>query len=184
MRYSRRHILKAIPAALALALGPALASSSRAAYGPTALYQIAFSFNCNNPSACGPNLGGFWGWAAVNSDGTADAQLTECSHFQGSGPAAGALHFAQHVAGTPQQPGWYIAPSPLLGGLPGFWIRNETDTFTGHTGGPPQTITIESENADLGIPALPGHYKAQTLIGMIAPPGTNFEIQVTRIPGH
>src|SRR6266566_4219021 len=72
------------------------ASSAAANYGPLAEYQTAFSFNCNNPSFCGPNqggLGGFWGWAVFNTDGSANAQLTFCGHSVGGGGRAGAQHY-------------------------------------------------------------------------------------------
>ncbi|MGN6358832.1 MAG: hypothetical protein ACTHNK_00400 [Thermomicrobiales bacterium] len=180
MRTFPRRALAAVPAlALVLALGAFLAPGAGASYGPAAAYQTALSFNCTNPSLCGPSLGGFWGWVVFNADGSADAQLVGCSHFQGGSPAAGAQSLAVDVAGPS---GWYIAPPPSLGGLPGFWLTNETDTFNGRSGGPPQTVTIPSENIDLGIPAIPGHYSAQALFGLSAPPGTNFEIQVTAIP--
>lgn len=184
MRYSPRHILKAVPAlALALALGALLAPGA-AADGSTALYRASVSFSCNKPSICGPNLGGFRGSVVFNSDGTAHAELVNVAHVQGGGPAAGAQHFSAVIAGTPQQPGWYIAPSPELGGLLGFWLTNETDTFTGRSGGSPQTVVIPVENFDTGVPAVPGHYSSRTMYGMSAPPGTNFEVQVTGNSGR
>lgn len=179
MKYSRRRVLTIGSASvLALALGAELAPAALAEYGPLAVYQTTFSMNCNNPSVCGPNLGGFWGWAVFNSDGTADAQLTGCDHMQGGGPAAGAQHFSSDVSGTAQNPGWYIGPNG------NFWINNETDTFTGRTGGQPQTITIGSEAVDTGIPATPGHWNVATLLGFKAPPGLSIQIQVTKIPNR
>jgi hypothetical protein len=46
--------------ALSVAVGVA-AGPAKAEYGPLAEYQVAISMNCNNPSFCGPDLGGFWG---------------------------------------------------------------------------------------------------------------------------
>lgn len=165
----------ALKGALALALALAIAVSvgmTRApaahAYGRLALWQVGLSFNCNNPTYCGSQLGGFWGWAEFDSDGTADAQLTGCDHMQG-GRAGGAQHFAS--SGT-----WTTLPGQF-----DFFLTSETDTFTGRSGGPPVTVTIPSESFDTGIPAQAGHFSAQTLFGMQAPPGTNFEIQVTQL---
>src|SRR5260370_1701714 len=62
-----------------------------------------------------------------------------------------------------------------------FVVTSEIDTITGHTGGPPITVTIASQYFDTGIPAASGHYSSQTLVGMQAPPGTNFEIQVAHL---
>jgi hypothetical protein len=61
--------------------------------------------------------------------------------------------------------------------------ENEWVTYTGHTGGSPVTVYDPSPPypSDTGIPAQPGHYSAQTLFGMKAPPGTNFEIQVVAL---
>src|SRR5712691_5414798 len=126
----------------ALMLAGAVLSSSATAGGYTsrAQYQTTFSFNCNTPAFCGPNLGGFWGWAQFNFDSTADAELIGCDHLQGGGAAAGAQHFSADV------PGWVIAPASATGGqlapgTPEFWITGETDTITGRTGGPPVTLT-------------------------------------------
>jgi hypothetical protein len=144
------------------------------AYGRAAQWQIGLSFNCNNPSICGSQLGGFWGWAEFDSDNTADAQLTGCGHLHG-GPAGGAQHFSADVHS------WTIAPGSA--GPATFFVTSETDTITGHTGGPPVVIDIPSEYMDTGIPAVAGHFSSRTLFGMQAPPGTNFEIQVTKLHG-
>jgi hypothetical protein len=144
------------------------------AYGSAALWQIGLSFNCNNHSLCGSQLGGFWGWAEFDSDNTADAQLTGCSHMQG-GPAAGAQHFSADVHS------WTIAPGSA--GPATFFVTSETDTITGRQGGPPVVIDIPSEYMDTGVPAVAGHFSSRTLFGMQAPPGTNFEIQVAKLHG-
>jgi hypothetical protein len=68
----------AVSVAVGVAAGPA-----KADYGPLAECQVALPMNCNNPSFCGSDLGGFWGWAVFNTDGTADAELTDCGHLVG-----------------------------------------------------------------------------------------------------
>ena len=80
---------------IAFALSSAIAGTApAAAYGNNAVYQITFSFNCNTVNdPCFEQFGfsGLWGWIALNSDGSADIQATECGHDRaGSG---GAIHF-------------------------------------------------------------------------------------------
>jgi hypothetical protein len=83
----------AVAAGLAAVLGVTTAPAG-AAYGPLAEYQVAISANCNNVSICGADgLGGFWGWAVFNTNGTADAELTGCGHLQGGG-GGGASHMS------------------------------------------------------------------------------------------
>src|SRR5437870_10946801 len=93
----RRLILMA--AALAAAATMAVGYASPAsAYGGGAghdTWQVGISGNCNNPSFCGTELGGFWGWVEFDrfADGTitGDAQLTGCGHFLRGG-GGGAFH--------------------------------------------------------------------------------------------
>jgi hypothetical protein len=170
----KRSIVVVAAASLAL-LGSGLATApSAGAYGRAALWQIGLSFNCNNRSLCGSQLGGFWGWAEFDSDNTADAQLTDCEHLQG-GRAGGAHHFSADVHS------WTIAPGSA--GPATFFVTSETDTITGRTGGPPVVIDVPTEYMDTGIPAMAGHFSSRTLFGMQAPPGTNFEIQVAKLHG-
>src|SRR5438093_807155 len=91
--------------------------------GNVQLYQVTASFNCNNPSFCGNNLGGFWAWAVFNQDGTFDAELTGCSHLADS--HAPGLQGAQHFHAD----GHYIV-APFNGAL---WIVvvDEVDTASG-----------------------------------------------------
>jgi hypothetical protein len=151
-----------------------LAGNAKADYGPLAVYQVAISQNCNNPDFCGPELGGFWGWAVFNSDGTADAELTGCGHLQGGpgGGGGGAGHMSIDATG------WFIGDNG------NFWISHETVTFTGH--GPP--VTLEDPDgpypSDTGIPAAPGHYRTSDLLGFQPPPGVSFQIQVVKIPNR
>jgi hypothetical protein len=168
-----RTLVALVPVVATAALAAALVGSPSAkAYGNNALWQIGMSFNCDNPSACGPDLGGFWGWAEFDRGGEGDAQLTGCSHMRG-GPGAGAQHFAVDVHG------WTIAPGSA--GPETFFVTSETDTITGHTGGPPVTIDIPSEYMDTGIPAVPGHYSTTEIFGMKPPPGVSIQIQVVQL---
>jgi hypothetical protein len=142
------------------------AGSARAEYGPLAVYQVTFSFNCNNPSVCGPDLGGFWGWAVFNSDGSADAELTGCGHTVGGG-GGGAIHFHADAED------WFIQNGD-------FWVSSEVDTYVGrfaHT-------EVISSPTDTGIPAAPGHYSTSEILGFKAPPGMAIQIQVTKIPNR
>src|SRR5919197_3176091 len=91
--------LAALAAAAALAAGFA---SSAGAYGGGAshdTWQIGISGNCNNPSFCGEELGGFWGWIEFDryADGTitGDAKTAGCFHLPGSaGGGGGGAQFA------------------------------------------------------------------------------------------
>jgi hypothetical protein len=158
-------------AATSIAVVLGFAGSARADYGPLAQYQVAISFNCNNKTFCGPDLGGFWGWAVFNTDGTADAELTGCTHLVGGpgGGGGGAEHF--HVDAER----WFVGPNG------NFWVDDETDTFVGH--GTPVTVPVPGPS-DTGIPAAPGHYNTTDLFGFTPPPGVAFEIQVAQIPNR
>src|SRR5213595_3849596 len=88
-RVMRRFIVMvaALTATVVLAAGFA---SSAGAYGGGAshdMWQIGFSGNCNNPSFCGDELGGFWGWIEFDRFAdvtiTGDAQVTGCFHLPG-----------------------------------------------------------------------------------------------------
>src|SRR5436853_4571264 len=95
----RRSIVMVAALAAAAALAAGFASSA-GAYGGGAshdTWQVGLSFNCDNPTFCGNNLGGFWGWVEFDRAGTqtwGDAQLTGCGHSVGGGGpgSAGAGH--------------------------------------------------------------------------------------------
>ena len=166
---------------LALASPLALAAAGpTSAYAGGAAFHASVSMNCNNPSFCGSEgLGGFWGSAQFNSDGTGSAQLIGASHLQGGGPAAGAQHFSATVADLNGQPGWFVGPNGDI------WVTNTTETFTGRSGGPPVTVFdgFPPYPSDTGFPAAPGHYNTTELLGFTPPPGVSFQIQVTQLPG-
>lgn len=160
-----------VAALAAAAVTVATAAPATADYGPLAEYQVGISFNCNNPDFCGSDLGGFWGWAVFNTDGTADAELTGCGHLAGGpgGGGGGAEHF--HADAET----WFV------GQKGDFWTADETDTYTGH--GKPTTVHVPDPQ-DTGIPAEPGHYDTTELLGFTAPPGVSFQVQVVEIPNR
>ena len=88
-------------------------------------FHVVETLSCNDPTFCGSlNLIDFHGEAQFNADGSGGGQLTVGGIVQGSGPAAGAQHFAIDIADLNGQPGWYVGPNG------DFFITNETDTFT------------------------------------------------------
>ena len=145
----------------------AFAPSARADYGGGAAkntWQIGISFNCNNRAACGPDLGGFWGWAELdqsvgeNPTYTGDAKFSFCFHggtdldrFQGQ-------VFVHPIFADDQ-----YQPDP----------NNPTV---------PASPTTPS---DTGIPALPGtyHYSTVDIFGFTAP-GVTAVVQVAYRPAR
>jgi hypothetical protein len=163
-------------ASVALAVGFA---SSAGAYGGGAshdMWQIGFSFNCNNPApgACDfqGGTGGNWGWLEFDrsADGTqtwGDAKIAFCFHTPGGG-GAGAGN------GTIDITSWTIAPGSA-GPQTFFASGIETDNFRG------QTETTIHTNEDTGFSAVPGHYSTSEILGFSAP-GIVFEVQVAFRP--
>jgi hypothetical protein len=167
-------VLAAVVAAAALAAGFA---SSAGAYGGGAshdMWQIGFSFNCNNPSFCSDDgTGGDWGWVEFDrsADGTqtwGDAKSAFCFHTVGGG-GAGAGH------GSIEVTSWTIAPGSA-GPQTFFASGTETDSFRGMT----ETSTFTNE--DTGFSAVPGHYSTSEILGFKAPPGVAIQIQVAFRP--
>ena len=121
MRRIRRALLVTLlpGAMIAATLSGALGASVAQAYGPDHVYQLTFSLNCNDRTSpmCAPDavgLGGVWGWIEPDSDGTADATVTFCSHEPGM---AGAFH--QNL----DEVAWSIVPASQLGGR--FAVGND-----------------------------------------------------------
>src|SRR5438552_15916746 len=140
-------MLAALAAAAALAAGFA---SSAGAYGGGAghdMWQIGFSFNCNNPAFCSEEgTGGDWGWIEFDrsADGTqtwGDAQSTFCFHTVGGGGAGGG-HTSIEIES------WTIAPGSA-GPQTFFASGEETDTSHGIKN------TFDFSNQDTGISAVP-----------------------------
>ncbi len=131
------------------------------AYGNTAIWQIGFSGNCDNPHLCGPpfGLGGFWGWVEFDQGGVGDATLIEIEN-------------------------WYVAPGSA--GPMTFFLGDGEVTIVGHTGGPPMTVPLGAvfpAPFDTGFPAVPGHYSTSEILGFSAP-GVAFQYQVVQIPNR
>lgn len=161
-RLKRSLLVLASSSALAVALTGA-GSANVAAYGSDAIYQITFSFNCNNADFCQPSpenpfgLGGFWGW--IELDGTpgatsgtdGDLVAEGCSHNPPTGPT-GADHVAFDVV-------WVTIPTNM---------------------GPALVISVPSfpELGSLFLPATSGHYS------MHPAPGIANEVEIMRIPGR
>jgi hypothetical protein len=174
-----RQLLLSLACAGVLAIPTALSTPLAGhAYGNTALWQIAISGNCDNPSLCAGTFGtgGFWVWAEFDSGNTGNVTVTDCSHVVGGPTALQQTGGAQHV--NINITGWTIAPGSA--GSQTFIITSEVDTITGRTGGPPVVITIPSESFDTRIPAVAGHYSTNQILGFSAP-GVSFQLQVVQL---
>jgi len=150
------------------------------AYGSSALWQIGFSFNCNDKTLCLQppfGVGGFWGWVEFDTGSQGDATLTGCSHLSSSlGVLTGADHLQVDITG------WTTTSHPF--GPPTFVLTDGTVSLSGvNTKGAPVTVTLAQIGlaGDTGFPAMPGHFSAQSIFGSQAPPGMNFEIQVAQL---
>jgi hypothetical protein len=116
------------------------------AYGRDHVYQLTFSLNCNDKSSdlCSPDnfgLGGAWGWIENDSDGTADATVTFCSHD----PTQGIGAFHENLDEVP----WSIVPESDLGSR--FVVGSD----------PTGMYIVFDASSDLGFIAFPvtsGHY--------------------------
>lgn len=174
---TRRFIIAALLTAAALPTGPARAAAA-SADGRLALWEVAVSLECNNPSLCGDGLGGLRGEEAFYDDGTAHAELTQSLHLVGAGPAAGAQHISADANG------WFVAPSSTNPTVNDFWISSEVATFTGQQGEPPITVTnpFPPYPEDTGIPAAPGHFNTSSFLGFDSPPGVSFHVEVVKMP--
>ncbi|TMF85315.1 MAG: hypothetical protein E6I07_10915 [Chloroflexi bacterium] len=155
-----KRIMLAIGSAASLAVATSVTSVSAAPgdYGKTHVYEIEFSYNCNNPSLCGAFLGGAWGWIALNgtrAGGTGDAEVTFCAHTVGGGGpgSAGAQHMSADVV-------WVNTGTLLLL----FMEGSATPVFV--------------------APSKPGHYSYEDVpfFGMPKAPGVAIQLQVVLIP--
>jgi hypothetical protein len=192
MKNRKRRLLAAFAIMVATTVAMLGASAAPAlAYGHNGslnVWQIGLSANCNNPSVCGSELGGFWGWVVFTQDPAtgetdADAELTGCGHMvRAGGPGlAGADHFS--VEGE-----WIIAPGSA--GPQTFYLTGGTMTFAGHGGritvpltNDDGSLTTPQNPFDTGIPAVAGHYSTAELLGFSAP-GVAYHIQVAFKPAH
>src|SRR3989442_7961546 len=174
----KRTIVGVCLAAGLMLLAMSVVATPVRAYGRTALWQIGFSFNCNDKTLCLQppfGVGGFWGWVEFDTGSQGDATLTGCSHLSSSlGVLTGADHLQVDITG------WTTTSHPF--GPPTFVLTDGTVSFSGvNTKGAPVTMTLAQIGlaSDTGFPAMPGHFSAQSIFGFPALPGMNFEIQVT-----
>jgi hypothetical protein len=144
-------------------VGMAVAPVAASAYGNSAVYQLTFSLNCDNPSypLCsstnGVGLGGTWGWIELDNTGTYDATMTFCGH-QNPGQPNGAFHV--NVKDAP-------------------WITTDLQTALKDgnfpVGTDPNNQYLVPLGAPAAFPATPGHYS------MKLAPGVSLEAQVTKV---
>lgn len=147
---------KALVLVIAIAGVMCATVGSANAYGGKAAFQVGFAFNCDNksspdcaPSPAGFGLGGMWGWYAFSTAGTFDAQVTDCSHSQGTN---GAFHQSEDGL-------WKTGPAtvPLFG--------QSTDFYTSTDDGATWQDTL--------IPYGAGHYSVKLA------PGVSANVQVS-----
>ena len=156
-----------------LALASLAAATPAGAYGGGAshdMWQIGISGNCNNPSFCGEELGGFWGWVEFDrfADGTitGDAKVAGCFHLPGgAGGGGGGAEFAD-VDITSAHIGPAGPDDPNPGGQV-FYI--DANVVNGVTNDPDFL-------GDSGIPVEAGHYSFHPVAGVA------FELQVAFRP--
>ena len=168
-------MVAALVAAAALAVGFAAPAGAYGGGASHDMWQIGFSFNCNNPALCGDifdGTGGDWGWVEFDrsADGTqtwGDAEIAFCFHTVGGGGAA-----AGH--GSIEVTNWTIAAGSA-GPQTFFASGTETDSYRGTT----ETSTITNE--DTGFSATPGHYSTTEILGFSAP-GIAFQVQIAFRP--
>jgi len=158
------------------------------AYGNTAQWQIGFSGNCKDPTACGQVAGtesllfGFWGWCefggssgstASDTTGTSgDCQVTIYSRTS-LGQPINPTHLSIDVTG------WTIMSSPESPTGTSFHITASTLECTGPGAklppGPFSGCALPP-GGDTGIPPVAGHYSFSPF------PGYNINIQVNQLP--
>jgi hypothetical protein len=163
---SIRKVLACLAVAAALVIG----GSSTASAGGGAVYRIAFSNNCNNPSVClnpqvAGSLGGDWASIRLNADGTGSAEFTSATH-QTPGTPNGAVHFSLVLA-------WSQSSSPCVSATVCSVAPDPNGNYL--------VITVVNipQVGMLITPATPGHYRFQgAMFGM---PGVNFMVQINAI---
>ena len=87
-----------LSAALLVGLLVAAPTSALAYGGPTKVFEVTASANCNNPASplCQPfpdgfGVGGAWGWFELDNTGLADGTFTFCAH----GAPAGHINLSE-----------------------------------------------------------------------------------------
>jgi hypothetical protein len=179
----RSHVSAATGGILAAAMLSLSTPTVAQASGPV-LWQVTTSLHCDTVNMClaGPEqrLGGDGGPVTFFADGTAVAEFTTYEHFFATGPAVGATHISFAISG------WDIEPAGPFALIPGgedfYWLAG-TATITSRSG-PPLVASLADVGAagDTGLPAAPGHYTADQLLGQKTP-GVVIEILVQSVSG-
>jgi len=133
-----RRMMVLVAALIAAAAVSAGFATSAGAYGGGATHdtwQIGLSFNCDSPTICAGQEGGFWGWVEFDrwSDGsiTGDLKGAGCGHTTGGGGAgAGPTDVDIYAAHIDPDSGDFVIDS----------------------------ASDPSFEGDSGIPSVPGHY--------------------------
>jgi hypothetical protein len=158
------------------------------------VWQVGLSFNCNSSSFCGGEAGGQWGWIQIDQNPStgamdADAELAFCGHTPGGSGFAGAGHTKIDVTSGFIAKGHIGDPSGPAALT--FWATSgtETDTFRGQTHSGPLTDDFgnpvsKTNPIDSNIPVTPGHYRTKDFLGIDAPAGVAFQLQVAYKPAH
>jgi hypothetical protein len=145
-RIMRALLAVVVPGAMTVAMvGGAFGAPAAQAYGTDHVYQLTYSLNCNdkNSPLCAPDvfgLGGAWGWIEPDSDGTADATVTFCSHGQGHN---GAFH--ENLDEVP----WSIVSGSDLEGRFAVGV-DPTDQYI--------VFDSDSDIGFIAFPVTPSHY--------------------------
>jgi hypothetical protein len=162
-------VIVALVAVLAIGGAAPAAADYGNSNGNVQLFQVTASGNCDNPSLCGNNLGGFWAWAVFNQDSTFDGEITGCGHLANDhGPG---LQGAQHLHAE----GHYIITDFGLG--PWIVIVDEVDTAAGGSLGTGTVITTPNEFMPIG-PAAKAKLSTVDFFGFTGP-GISFNVTVT-----
>jgi hypothetical protein len=168
-RFMKRLAFSLIAILALTALIAGSTSSSAAAYGNDAVYQIEFSGNCDAPAnpVCAPppngfGVGGIWVWAALDADHTGDGTVAFCAHGLPTAPHGGAF-------GTPIKVTWasfsWSGPPLAVGSV----NQDPNNKY----------LAISTAQGPLiTVPATPGHYSFR------AGPGVQAQTQVVLIPGR
>lgn len=187
----RRAVLFVVLVAAAVIAAGFLGTGKALAYGPHEVAQVEVSGNCDNATWCNANpvgmafgTGGFWIWAALNSDNTVDASFAGCGHTVGGGGPGSAGAGGGPVDGT-----WTTAPDLFTaafvdGAIPvGIQLNSDGSVnLAAHY----YVITLPSPFGPFvfAVPVERGHYSysgVQFISGVPSTqhiPGVNFQTQV------
>jgi hypothetical protein len=153
-------LIAALIAATVLAAGMAASAGAYGGGSSHDTWQVGQSFNCDNPTYCGNDLGGFWGWVEFDrfADGsiTGDGEFAGCGHSVGGGGpgSAGAGHIRIDVTAAHIEDAGPDDPNP---GGHVFYVDHNVVTFIGHGGS--QTVVDDPDFlGDTQIPVEAGHY--------------------------